>query len=166
MGTTEPVQEGRGRSAKKREAKTAEHLAHKLADLPETELSKLPRGPELSREIELARATRGHGSRKRQIKHLAGFLRNHDDQRVAIEDALQGRAVSQRQEVLAFQHLEGLRDRLCCTADFDQALAELQHRYPTLDHRRISRLARSVHENADRKAAREIFRQLRKAQEG
>jgi ribosome-associated protein len=137
-----------------------------LAELPETELAKLPRDAELTREIELARSTRGHGARKRQIKHLAGFLRNHDDQRTAIEDALEARAVSQRQEVLAFQHLEELRDRLCSTADFDRALAEIRHRYPTLDHRKISRLARSVHENADRKAAREIFRQLRKAQEG
>jgi ribosome-associated protein len=165
MEGTELVQRGRGRSAKKRQAKTVEHLAMTLADLPEAELSKLPQEPELAREIELARTTRGNSSRKRQIKHLAGFLRRHDDQREAIEAALEGQTVSQRHEVLAFHHLEELRDRLCSTETFDQALEEIRSSYPMIDHRRISRLARSVHGSDDKKAAREIFRQLRKTQE-
>lgn len=159
------VQQGRGRSAQKRHAKTIESLAKALADLPETELSKLPQEPELAREIELARTTRGHSSRKRQIKHLAGFLRRHDDQRQAIEAALEGRTVNQRQEALGFHLLEELRDRLCSTATFAQALEEIRSSYPMIDHQRISQLARSVHGSADKKAAREIFRQLRKAQE-
>lgn len=159
------VQQGRGRSAKKRQAKNVEDLAKALADLSESELSKLPREPELAREIERVRTTRGHSSRKRQIKHLAGFLRRHDDQREAIEAAMATQTVSQRQEVLGFHHLEELRDRLCNTTTFAQALEEIRSSYPMIDHRRISRLARSVHGSADKKAAREIFRQLRKAQE-
>ena len=165
MEDTELVQQGRGRSAKKRQAKTVEHLAERLADLPEAELERLPQEPELAREIELVRTTRGHSSRKRQVKHLAGFLRRHDDLREAIEAALAGRTVSQRQDALAFHHLEELRDRLCSSATFARALEDVRHSYTLIDHRRISRLARSVHENADKKAAREIFRQLRKAQE-
>ena len=51
MEDTELVQQGRGRSAKKRQAKTVEHLAQRLADLPEAELEKLPQEPELAREI-------------------------------------------------------------------------------------------------------------------
>jgi len=165
MEETELAQEGRGRSAKKREAKAVEQLAQRLADLPEAELARLPQGPDLAREIELVRTTRGHSSRKRQTKHLAGFLRSHDDQREAIEAALEGQTVTQRQETLAFHHIEELRDRLCSTGTFDHALEEIRNSYPTIDHRRIKRLARSVHENADKKAAREIFRQLRMAQE-
>ena len=165
MEDAELVQQGRGRSAKKRQAKTVEHLAKRLAELPEAELSKLPQEPELAREIELVRTTRGHSSRKRQIKHLAGFLRRHEDQREAIEATLEGRTVSQRQEAMGFHHLEELRDRICSTANFAQALEEIRSSYPMIDHRRISRLARSVHDSADKKAAREIFRQLRKAQE-
>jgi ribosome-associated protein len=165
MAETEQGQEGRGRSAQKRAAKAVEQLAQQLADLPEAVLAELPQGPELSCEIELARATRGHASRKRQIKHLAGFLRRHEEQRAAVEAALAERAVSKRREALAFQQLEELRDRLCNPQDFNQALEEVRNSYPMLDHRRISRLARSAHEHADRKAAREIFRSLRKAQE-
>lgn len=157
--------EGRGRSAKKREAKTIEQLAQRLVALSGAELAKLPQDQELTTEIELARNTRGHSSRKRQIKHLAGFLRRHDEQREELEAALDGQAVSQRQESLAFHHLEDLRDRLCGTQTFEAALAEVRTTYPHLDDRKLARLAGSVQEHSDKKAAREIFRRLRKAEE-
>lgn len=165
MKPTDVVEEGRGRSAKKRAAKAVEQLAQKLTDLPEAELASLPRGPELTRELELARSTSGHSSRKRQVKHLAGFLRRHDEQREAIEAALEGQTVSRRRETLVFQHLEDLRDRLCTPEDFDAAMADIRSSYPLIDDRKLARLASSVHEHGDKKAAREIFRHLRKAGE-
>lgn len=158
-------QEGRGRSAKKREAKAIEQLAQSLADLSETELAKLPMATELAREVELARNTKGHSSRKRQVKHLAGFLRRHEEEREEVAAALEGQAVNERQETLAFHHLEDLRDRLCDAPSFEAALAEVRALYVTIDDKKLARLARSVHENNDKKAAREIFRRLRKAAE-
>ena len=156
---------GRGRSKKKREAKAIEELAQRLTEITASELGKLPKSPELSKEIELARNTKGNSSRKRQIKHLAGMLRGHEEQRLAIEAALDGQSVSQRQEVLAFHHLEELRDRLCSTEFCEAALTEVRTTYPHLDAGKLARLARSVHEHSDKKAAREIFRRLRKAEE-
>jgi ribosome-associated protein len=156
---------GRGRSAKKREAKAVEYLAQRLAELSDAELAKLPQEPGLTKEIELARNTRGHSSRKRQIKHLAGFLRGNEEQREEIEAALDGQAVSDRQEAMAFHHLENLRDRLCAAGTFEVALAEVRSAYPLLDDRKLARLACSVHDFGDKKAAREIFRRLRKAEE-
>ncbi len=154
---------GRGRSIKKRAAKAVEELAQRLADLSDAELAKLPKDPDLTREVELARNTRGGSSRKRQIKHLAGFLRANDELREELEAALDGQAVSQRQETLAFQHLEKLRDRLCVKATFESALAEVRITYPQLDDAKLARLAGSVHDHNDKRAAREIFRHLRKA---
>lgn len=165
MEETDVTQEGRGRSAKKREAKAVEQLAQRLAELPETELAKLPGEPQLAKEIELARNTKGHSSRKRQIKHLAGHLRRHDDQREAIEAVLDGHAVTQRQEAMAFHQLEELRDRLCSAGSFDNALLEVRASYPLIDDKKLIRLAHSVHEHGDKRAAREIFRRLRKAAE-
>ena len=121
--------------------------------------------PDKTQEIELARNTRGHSSRKRQIKHLAGFLRGDEEQREAIETALDGQAVSERQEAMAFHHLEDLRDQLCAAETFEAALAEVRSSYPFLDDRKLARLASSVHDFGDKKAAREIFRRLRKAEE-
>ncbi len=165
MDKIEVVPEGRGRSAKKREAKEVELLAQKLADIPDAELASLPKGPELAREIDQARNTKGHSSRKRQVKHLAGYLRRHEEQREAIEAALDGQAVMQRQETLAFHHLEELRDRLCSVTGFDAAITEVRTSYPHIDDRKLARLAHAVHEHGDKKAAREIFRRLRKAAE-
>ena len=156
---------GRGRTAKKREAKTIEELAHRLTEITASELGKLPKSPELSKEIELARSTKGKSSRKRQIKHLAGMLRGHEEQRLEIEAALDGQSVLQRQESLAFHHLEELRDRLCVADTFEAALTEVRTLYPHLDDGKLTRLAGSVREHNDKKAAREIFRRLRKADE-
>jgi len=157
--------EGRGRSAKKREAKAVEQLAQRLADLSDSELATLPQDPELAREIALVRSTSGHSSRKRQIKHLAGLLRREDEKRERITEALDGQAVTQRREILAFHHREDLRDRLCSAATFEATLAEIRAAYPQIDDGKLSRLAGSVHEHGDKRAAREIFRMLRQAEE-
>ena len=153
--------EGRGRSAKKRAAKGVEDLAKRLTELPEPVLFKLPIQESLAKEIELARRTRGHSSRKRQIKSLAGFLRRHKDECEAIGLALERQSIVQRYDALEFHHLEQIRDRLCSTKTYAEELADIQSRYPHMDVRKLSRLARSVHVSQDKKAAREIFRILR-----
>ncbi len=166
MEEQEEYQEaGRGRSAKKRAAKAVENLAQRLAELPEPAISGLPLSPEMAKELQLARNTRGHSSRKRQIKHLAGALRRNEEEQEQIEAALNGVDQVQRQEVMAFHQLEELRDRLCAPTDFEAALAEVRSLYPQLDSNKLAGLARSVHVSSDKKAHREIFRRLRKAAE-
>lgn len=155
--------EGRGRSAQKREARAVEELAWRLAELPAAEFARLPRFAELEKELNLARSIEGHGSRKRQIKHLAGVLRRHDEQREQLVAALDGQALELRRETLAFHHLEALRDRLCDPQSFAAAMNEVRAAYPLIDHAKLARLASSVHEHADKRAAREIFRRLRQA---
>ncbi len=165
MEKFEKQEEGRGRSAQKRAAKAVEELAQRLVDLSDSAASSLPLSPEMAKELHLARNTRGHGSRKRQIKHLAGALRHNEEERAQIESALDGVDQVQRQEVTAFHQLEELRDRLCSPTDFDSALQEARDLYPQLDANKLAGLARSVHASSDKKAYREIFRRLRKAAE-
>jgi ribosome-associated protein len=164
MGVEEPI-EGRGRSARKREAKAVEHLAQRLVDLPEAAIVKLHLTGELADELQLAKNTLGHSSRKRQIKHLAGFLRRHDTQREQLEAELEGFSLAQRRTTLVFHNLEQLRDRLCRTDDFETALEEIRQSYPRLDVNKLAGLARSFHAVQDKKAYREIFRRLRQADE-
>ena len=78
FGDQEPRTEGRGRSAKKREAKAIEKLAERLVSFPENELSELPLDDALMADLVKARQTRGHGSRKRETKHFAGLLRRDE----------------------------------------------------------------------------------------
>jgi ribosome-associated protein len=163
MFTEEQEQEGRGRSAKKRAAQAVEATAQEVADLPEAERRKLPVPSELRAEIELAAATRGHGARKRQIKHLAGELRRREEELEALRAHLDGLHGAQLAERKAFHELEKLRDRLCDPEQFEAALAEAAHARPGADPGALARLARAA-QGGDRRAFRELFRRLREGQ--
>jgi ribosome-associated protein len=153
------------RTKKKQQAKEIERLAHQLTELPESQFSQLQMSAEVCEEVELARATRGRGSHKRQVKHLAGLLRKLDDELAQLQDQLQSLDQVAGSEKRAFHQLEKLRDRLCDKGSFDEAFAEMLTRYPQIDRKAISRLARSVHQHADKRASREIFKRLRDYQE-
>ena len=160
-----PQWSGPSRSAKKRAAKAVETVAAQLIELPEATWAKVPAPPELREEIELARRTESHGARKRQMKHLAGVLRRHDEEAAVIQEFLEGLDQVQRQDKEAFHLLEELRDRICEPEQSAAALAEAERLLPSIDRAGLARLARAVHTGNDRKAYREIFRRLRAASE-
>lgn len=165
MEESDYPQEGRGRSAKKRAAKAVEELAARLVELPEPELATLPLAAEVRKELDLARSTRGHSSRRRQLKHFAAVLRREEEQREAIEAFFDGFEVTQARSRASFHQLEDLRDRLCDPTTCDAALTEVGAELPTVDVKKLANLARAVHASGDKKAAREIFRRLRQGQE-
>jgi len=159
----EPRSEGRGRSAAKRAAKAVEETARQLAELPETQLGKLPLGADLRCELDLVRGAKGHSAAKRQLKHLAGLLRRDEEAREELEAWLAGYHADHFREVRAFHDLEALRDRLCAAESSAQALDEVRGNFPGVDLRKLEGLIRSVQANGDKKAFREIFRRLREA---
>ena len=149
------------KTKKKQLAKEIEKLAHRLAELPLPQFKKLTLDDELMAEIEEARSTGGRSSHKRQIKHLAGVLRKREEQvpglLATLEEIDQVKSGEKRQ----FHKLEDLRDRLCAVSTFQSAFDEMIAQWPDVDRRGISRLARSVHNSADKRAYREIFKRLR-----
>ncbi len=156
--------EGRGRSAKKREAKAVEQLAERLVELPEAELPNLPLSEELEAELKGVRQTRGHSSRKRSIKHFAGMLRRDDEARQALQEAMLQFDMKHGQETAVHHDLERLRERLCSPDEHDAALQEVAANFPSVDRKALQRLVKSVQHGNDKKAYREIFRRLRDAQ--
>jgi ribosome-associated protein len=165
--TENEIQEwsGPSRSAKKRAAKEVETVAVTLINLSAADWAKLPAPDELRREIELARQTQGNSSRKRQMKHLAGALRCHEEETEAIRAYLAGLHQVQLQDQRDFHFIEELRDRICDGEQGAAALDEAAAALPRLDRSALARLARSVHTSGDRKAFREIFRRLKNAWE-
>ncbi len=153
------------KSAKKRAAKAVEEMARQLVELAEAQWQKLPASDEIREEVEMARQTKGHGARKRQLKHLAGELRRREEQLPDLQDFLEGLSQSQLGEKKAFHHLEELRDRLCDSERSAAALEEIEKNWPSVDGPALVRLARSAQENRDRRAFREIFRRLKDASE-
>ncbi len=149
------------RTKKKQLAKEIEKLANRLVELPQQQFRKLELDDELAAEVEEARSTGGRSSHKRQVKHLAGALRKREEQVMALLAALEDVDQVKYSEKRQFHKLEDLRDRLCDVKTFQQAFDEMIAQWPAVDRGGISRLARSVHNSADKRAYREIFKRLR-----
>ena len=149
------------KTRKKQQAKAVEQVAGQLAGLPEKQFSQLRLKADLRQEVEAARATCGRSSHKRQVKHLAGVLRQREEDLEQVLAQLQGLDQVARGERREFHQLESLRDRLCAPSLFDAAFAEVCETFPQIDRNAITRLARSVHQFGDKRASREIFKRLR-----
>jgi ribosome-associated protein len=157
-------EQGQSRTARKRAAHAVEDLAYQLVELPDSQWRKLPVDAELREEIALARNTQGHGSRKRQTRHLAALLRERGEVIETVREFLDAIGQQTRQQTESFHELEVLRDRLCAPATFAAALEEAKEQ-TGIDPEALAGLARSVHTGGDKRAAREIFRRLRAARE-
>jgi len=149
------------RTKQKQLAKEVEQLAMQLTAMSEKAFKGLNMPEGIAREAAEARSTKGHSSQKRQIKHLAGLLRNSEAALAQIREQLQGLDQVSRTEKKEFHQLEKLRDRLCEEKTFVAALAEMTANFPQADEKTIARLAGSVHQHGDKRAYREIFKRLR-----
>ncbi len=149
------------KTKKKKLAKEIEALAHSLVEMPQSQFKKLKLSADLAAEVIEARNTLGRGSHKRQVKHLAGVLRQSGDQVVALLSAIEDIDQVKRSEKRQFHKLEELRDRLCDEKTFAEAFDEMVGLWPDVERGVFSRLARSVHTNRDKRASREIFKRLR-----
>lgn len=149
------------KTAAKREIKQIEQLAHELTEMAKDRFDRLKVDGELRAEIELARSTKGHGSRKRQIKHLTAVLRRDDESRQRLQEFIEGTGAEHFQEVAAFHKLEELRDRLCTFETMNEALAEVKASWPLADVREIEKCAKRSWAGKDRTAYRKVFRLLK-----
>jgi len=148
------------KSALKRAAREVEAVAEQLADEKADALAGLKLSAELMEEIDLVRRSRGHGARKRQIKHLAGYLRHHEEEFSSIQASLLERSERHWAEQRYFHQVEAWRDRLCDPSQAADSLEALHQRCPELDLKELGKLSRTAC-NGDKAAARKVFRRLR-----
>jgi ribosome-associated protein len=148
------------KSALKRAAREVEIVAEQLAGETEDALKALALPVTLRDEFDLVRRAKGHGARKRQVKHLAGYLRHHEEEFSAVQASLLGRSEHHWAEQRDFHKVEAWRDRLCDPHQAEAAVAELRQRCPELDLKELAKLSRTAC-NGDKAAARQVFRRLR-----
>ncbi len=156
------------RSDRKRADQPVQDLARQLAELPEAACQALPVPDDLKVEILSAIRVKAHGARNRQIKRLASLLRRREQDSEVLREALSGQAATKLDQVQAHKGLEILRDRLCDPDQTETAVEEAVRRFPSLDRKdlhRLSQAARTAKGTDDRRAYREIFRCLHRAQE-
>lgn len=151
------------RSAKKRDAKSIEQLARDLVELADAELNRLPASESIMQALMQARQTKGHGSRKRQLKFFAGLLRKDEEHTEALRAYIAGDHQSQRDENRLTHQLEQLREKLCATESRSDAFAQAREILPQLDVIELQRLLNAYRGEDDKKNYRQIFRCLRAA---
>jgi len=153
------------RSARKRDAKEVEHLAQALVELPDADFARLPAGQAIAVELVKARATKGHGARKRQLKFVAGLLRRDLDEAEQLRAFVTGEHQQQRDQSKLVHRLEDLRERLCDPEKRAAALSEAQQSLAGLDVLELKKLVGKYRGAEDKKHYRQIFRFLRAAAE-
>lgn len=156
-------QEGRGRSARKRVVRTFDAMALELLEISDERCSKLPITEELKRGLHEARTTKSKSARRRHIRHLAGLLRDRDDETEAIKCFLAGVPYTPVSGDESYRNLDELRSALCERETFAKALDDTCEQLPHIDLALVKSLAASLHDGEDDKAHRALFRELRRA---
>jgi ribosome-associated protein len=142
-------------------AKEIEQMAAQMTEMGESQFAKLDLPEDIREETVIARDTVGRGSHKRQVKHLAGLLRKHNEVVVRLQQQLGNLDQVAHSEKRQFHQLEDLRDRLCQVDQFQDAFDAVIALFPELDRNSVRRLACSVQQHNDKRASREIFKRLR-----
>lgn len=134
-------------------------LADALAELPAGIAAKLDLPDPIPASLERARSTSAPVARKRHLKHLAGLLRQLDDEAVeAIEEALvHGDAASSERGRRAARW----RDRLL--AEGDEAVQELVEAHPGVDVQRLRQALRRASKSEAARAHRALLDVIKEA---
>ncbi|EAT16915.1 ribosome biogenesis factor YjgA [Desulfuromonas acetoxidans] len=151
------------RSAKKRAAKEVEQMAWELTELPDAEVALLPLNDLLSKALNDVRQTRGHGSRKRQLKFFSGLLRREPEQCDELRAFLAGEHQQQLDQNRRTHQLEQLRERLCDVTQRAEAMDEVQELLPLVDIVELKKWLNGYRGPQDKRAYRQVFRLLRAA---
>ena len=157
-----PDEEGRGRSARKREVKAIADLAKRMVDSSSLGVTTLPLSDELRTALMQVRTSKG-SARKRQLKFFTRLLREDEQGEATARSFLDRVDQGHLEEVRDFKRLEKLRDELIDPELFAAAMKRACDEMPTLDRREISSLARAAHKNPGKRHSRAIFCCLREA---
>ena len=162
----EDVEEGRGRSRRKREAKAVEALVDELLLLSDKEVAALPMhesvGVALKKLSELTTRPGVRSGLRRQRLLVAGLLREEDVDEIR-RLLPEGRGTSPRERAL--QRVERWRTRLI--EEGDPALDALLGEHPDGNRQRLRQLVRQARKDAAKpgerasRAFRELFAELR-----
>ncbi|MDD2557310.1 MAG: ribosome biogenesis factor YjgA [Desulfuromonadaceae bacterium] len=152
------------KTALKRQAQEIEELARDLVEMPAASVGRLKLEPQLLTIVERARDLR-KGARKREIKHLAGLLRNDSEQLETIRRFHHGVSQQQLEDNSHFHALENWREGLCDPKRRVEVQSEIAQALPALDMGALDKLLHGYQGPEDKKCYRQIFTLLRKAAE-
>jgi len=155
-------QPNQSKTQKKQEAIMVAKLAQELLTLSPSLLDEAPCDTEILTEIKKTQKIKQFGARRRQVKYLAKLLRETGIE--PLLDYMERVKNSKLKQNEIFHRLEELRDRIIHEDEEEQALQEAKKEFPDLDSELVQNLARKYRLTRNQRFLREIFRQLKIAQ--
>lgn len=149
------------RTRRKKEDHARKALGEELVVLGPEQTATIELPSELIEAVELARKTRSHGARRRQIQYIGTLLRQIDTEpiRQALENIRRGDLVKAQ----AFKRIEAWRDTL--RDGNDEIVEEILSVCPGGDRQQLRQLSRNarreVRKGKGNAASRKLFKYLR-----
>ena len=151
----------KSRTQLKKEDKALQKLGESLVDLSADQLEGIDMPGVLREAIDLARKTRSHGARRRQLKYIAKLMREIDCS--PIRKAFQNIQMGDLEKIRAFKKIENWRDEL--KAGNLAIIEEVLKSCPDAQRQRLTQLARNAQANLETdkavKTSRLLFRYLK-----
>ncbi|MBL0713541.1 MAG: DUF615 domain-containing protein [Desulfosarcina sp.] len=153
------------RTRMKKEDQALQELGETLVALAPEQIAAIDLPVELREAVKLARRTRPHGARRRQLKYIGALMRRIDT--APIRQALDNFRRGDLKKALAFKRLETWRDAL---REGNHELVEaILARCPDADRQQLTQLARNARREAREGkgpgASRKLFCYLRRITE-
>ncbi len=151
----------KSRTQKKNEARALQKLGEQLVDLSPEQLGGIDMPDELRKAIVVARKTKSHGARRRQLQYIGTLMRDIDPE--PIRNALENIRHGHSHNVRAFKKIEKWRDEI--KEGNKQIIEEILSICPDAERPRLAQLARNARKEYEAgtgvKSSRILFRYLK-----
>ena len=130
----------KSRTQKKNEARALQKLGEQLVALSSQHLDNINISDDLHHAVIVARKTKSHGARRRQLQYIGTLMRDIDPE--PIQNALENIRLGDHQKILAFKKIEKWRDEL---KEGNRVLIEeILNSCPEAERQRLTQLARNA----------------------
>lgn len=130
----------KSRTQKKNEARALQKLGEQLVALSSEQLESIDISDDLHHAVIIARKTKSHGAKRRQLQYIGTLMRDIDPE--PIHNALENIRLGDHQKILAFKKIEKWRDEL--KAGNRVLIEKILNSCPDAERQRLTQLARNA----------------------
>ena len=130
----------KSRTQKKNEARALQKLGEQLVALSSEQLESIDISDDLHHAVIIARKTKSHGARRRQLQYIGTLMRDIDPE--PIQNAFENIRLGDHQKILAFKKIEKWRDEL--KAGNRVLIEKILNDCPDAERQRLTQLARNA----------------------
>ena len=151
----------KSRTRKRNEDRALQALGEELTALSSKQLEQIPLEEKLHEAVMIARKTKSHGAKRRQMQYIGRLMRDVNPE--PIENALNNIRIGDSRKALAFKKIEKWRDEI--QDGNPRIIEEILQACPHAERQRLTQLARNARNQRDEargaKSSKILFRYLK-----